>query len=215
MTTALTFANATLPVANLGAALAAVPSMSAGGDVILKMDKTGSWVFGADATVVEDDSTWAINPYSFVHGFVAWGEGEKLGEKMAPMTGPLPESGDSPSGAKRGWEPQAGFSLRCMSGEDEGLEVRYAVSSVGGRKAVSVMVSEVAKKAQAEATAAAPAIVPIVKLGDDHYQHKQYGKIFTPVFEILEWVPLTGKAEAAPAAPAVEETGRRRRRAAA
>ena len=37
-------------------------------------------VFGADQTEVEDDATWAINPYSFIHGFIAWGDGEVLAE---------------------------------------------------------------------------------------------------------------------------------------
>jgi hypothetical protein len=37
------------------------------------MDKTGHWVFGIDQTEIEDDSTWAVNPFSFVHGYIAWG----------------------------------------------------------------------------------------------------------------------------------------------
>ena len=32
------------------------------GVVIIKMDKTGHWVFGADQEEVEADSTWAVNP---------------------------------------------------------------------------------------------------------------------------------------------------------
>ena len=63
--------------------------------------------------------------------------------------------------------------------------------------------------------------VAIVRLKKDHYQHKSYGRIYTPVFEIKEWVSMDGdKADAAPEAdeaPAAEEaptTGRRRRAAA-
>jgi len=55
--------------------------------------------------------------------------------------------------------------------------------------------------------------VPIVTLGKDHYQHKSYGRIYTPVFEIVEWVSMDGE-EAAPEA-ATDEQPRRRRRAAA
>jgi hypothetical protein len=33
------------------------------GIVILKMDRTGHWVFGADQTEVEDGSHWAVNPF--------------------------------------------------------------------------------------------------------------------------------------------------------
>ena len=59
--------------------------------------------------------------------------------------------------------------------------------------------------------------VPVIRLKKDHYTHKSYGKIFTPVFEIVEWVSMNGEAEAeAPAeaeeaAPA-EDAPRRRRR---
>jgi len=58
-----------------------------------------------------------------------------------------------------------------------------------------------------------------VTLGNEHYQHKSYGRIFTPAFGVSEWVSLTAEAgaPAAPApAPAVEApapapAGRRRR----
>jgi hypothetical protein len=52
--------------------------------------------------------------------------------------------------------------------------------------------------------------VAIVRLRKDHYAHKSYGKIYTPVFEVVEWVSMDGEPvpEAAPA-PA----GRRRRSA--
>jgi hypothetical protein len=51
--------------------------------------------------------------------------------------------------------------------------------------------------------------VPIVKLKKDHYAHKSYGKIYTPVFEVVEWVSMDGESEAEEApAPAA---GRRRR----
>jgi hypothetical protein len=55
--------------------------------------------------------------------------------------------------------------------------------------------------------------VPIVTLGKDHYQHKSYGRIYTPVFEIVEWVSMDGE-EAAPEAEAGEQPRRRRRAAA-
>jgi hypothetical protein len=54
-----------------------------------------------------------------------------------------------------------------------------------------------------------------VTLGKDHYQHKSYGRIYTPVFEIVEWVSMDGEeaAEEAPAAEAGEQPRRRRRTA--
>ena len=56
--------------------------------------------------------------------------------------------------------------------------------------------------------------MPIVTLGNEHYQHKSYGRIFTPSFSVLEWVSLTADApsvaETAVEAPA-PAAGRRRR----
>jgi len=61
------FGNANLPsVQSLAQSLRSMDTgVALGNTVILKMDKTGHWVFGADQTEVEDDSTWAVNPFSF------------------------------------------------------------------------------------------------------------------------------------------------------
>jgi hypothetical protein len=216
MSNLVKFSQANLPaVSSLTTALRSIATdAGSGGTVILKMDKTGHWVFGADQTEVEDDATWAVNPFSFVHGFIAWGDGEVLGEKMVSVAQPLPELDVAPPGAKKGWEPQVGMSLKCTSGEDEGMEARYTVTSVGGKRAVQTLAVAIA--AQVEKDQSKP--VPIVKLKKDHYAHKSYGKIYTPIFEVVEWVSIDGESDAAPeaeAAPAVEAaaTGRRRRAA--
>jgi hypothetical protein len=207
----MSFALANLPpVTSLSTALRALEAEAGpAGVVILKMDKTGHWVFGADQTEAEADATWAINPFSFIHGFIAWGDGEVLGEKMVSVSQPLPEMDAAPAGAKRGWETQVGMSLKCLSGEDKDMEARFSSTSVGGKRAVQTLAVAIAN--QVEADQSKP--VPVVRLKKDHYAHKSYGKIYTPVFEIVEWVGMDGEApeaevEEAPAA------GRRRRVAA-
>ena len=213
MSNLVKFSGANLPVATLSTALRTLESAAPMQTVILKMDKTGHWVFGADQTEVEPDTTWAVNPFSFVHGFIAWGEGEVLGEKMAPVTQPLPEVDAAPPNAKRGWEMQVGMSVKCLTGEDEGLEARYSTTSVGGKRAVQQLAIAIAT--QVEKDPSKP--VPIIKLGKDFYTHKSYGRVYTPVFQVVEWVSMDGEAEAeAEAAPAAEaEEGPRRRRRAA
>jgi len=211
---AIVFSKANLPsVQNLSQALRSLDaSVGGGGDsaAILKMDKTGHWVFGADQTEVEDGSTWAVNPFSFVHGYIAWGDGEVLAEKMVPVNEPLPELDPAPPQAKRGWELQVGMSLKCTSGDDAGLEVRYSVTSVGGKRAVQKLALDIA--AQVEADQAKP--VPAVKLKKDHYTHKSYGRIFTPVFEVVNWLGLDGQTEETPASEAPVDAPTRRRRSA-
>ena len=183
------------------------------GVVIIKMDKTGHWVFGADQTEVEADSTWAVNPFSFVHGFIAWGDGEVLGEKMVSVSEPLPETDDAPPQAKKGWETQVGMSIKCLDGEDKGMEARYTTTSVGGKKGVQALAVAIAT--QVEKDQDKP--VPVVELGKEHYTHKSYGRIFTPIFKVLEWVGMDGEAPAeetpeALDAPEAEAAPVRRRR---
>ena len=168
----------------------AAPSAAAG-SVILKMDKTGHWVYGADQTEVESDSKWAVNPFSFVHGWIAWGDGVVMGEKMVALTDPLPEMDDAPPNAARGWEKQVGFSLKCLTGEDKGLEARYTATSVGGRSGFETLASAFANQVSTDESKP----VPVVLLKKEHYQHKKYGRIYTPVFEIVEFMSMDGPEE--------------------
>jgi hypothetical protein len=216
MSNLVAFSQANLPsVTSLSTALRALEKdVGPSGVVILKMDKTGHWVFGADQTEIEDGSTWAVNPFSFVHGYIAWGDGEVLAEKMVSVSEPLPNIDVAPPGAKKGWETQVGMSLKCLSGDDEGMEARYTTTSVGGKRSVQTLALAIA--AQVEKDQSKP--VPVVRLKKDHYTHKSYGKIFTPVFEVVEWASMDGKTEEVDAPeeanPAAEDAPRRRRRTA-
>ena len=215
MTNLVKFSSANLPsVQSLSTALRTLETdVGEAGVAIIKMDKTGHWVFGADQTEAEDDALWAVNPFSFVHGYIAWGDGEVLGEKMVSVSQPLPELDAAPPNAKKGWETQVGMSMKCISGADKGLEVRYTTTSVGGKRAVQALAVAIAT--QVEKDQSKP--VPVVLLKKEHYQHKSYGRIYTPVFDIQEWVNMEGEtqdnAEAeAIEAPKAEEAPARRRR---
>lgn len=196
MSNITTFSAANLPsVTSLSTALRALETeVGAAGVVILKMDKTGHWVFGADQTEVDDGSTWAVNPFSFVHGFIAWGDGEVLGEKMVSVSQPLPELEEAPPMARKGWETQVGMSMKCLSGEDKGMEVRYTTTSVGGKRSVQALAVAIATQVDTD-----PKLpVPIVNLEKEHYSHKSYGRIYTPIFKITSWMSMTDEPSAAP-----------------
>jgi len=206
------FSQAGLPaVASLTTALRAIAPDVGSSTVIIKMDKTGHWVYGAEQEEVEDGSLWAVNPFSFVHGFIAWGEGDVLGEKMGPVTQPLPEVDAAPPGAKRGWEPQVGFSLKCTSGADAGMEARYSTTSVGGKRAVQALAVAIATQVDKDQTAP----VPVVRLAKDHYVHKSYGRVYTPVFDVQQWIGMEGAPEASDDGESGAAAPARRRRVAA
>lgn len=217
MSNLVAFKSAGLPsVQSLSSALrvAAQQAAPTGGVVILKMDRTGHWVFGADQDEVEPGAKWAVNPFSFVHGFIAWGDGTVLAEKLVPMTEPLPETDAPPPGASKGWEMQVGMSLKCINGEDAGMEARFTATSVGGKRAVQALALSVADQADKDSSK----IVPVVTLGKGHYQHKSYGRIYTPEFDVQEWMSMDGpaaEAEAPAEEPAGDAAPQRRRRVAA
>ena len=122
MSNVTVFGNANLPAVNsISSALRNIQTdtSTAGGVTILKMDRTGHWVYGASETEVDNDSIWAVNPFSFTHGFIAWGEGEVLGEKMVSVTEPLPQLDPAPAAAKRG--------TRKWTNESEAVESLLAL----------------------------------------------------------------------------------------
>jgi hypothetical protein len=192
MSNITTFSGANLPsVKSLATALRTIEADVGGaGTVIIKMDKTGHWVFGADQTEIENDSTWAVNPFSFVHGYIAWGDGEVLAEKMVNVSQPLPELDAAPPGAKKGWETQVGMSIKCLTGADIGMEARYTTTSVGGKKAVQALAVAIATQVDKDQDKP----VPVVELGKEHYTHKSYGRIYTPIFKVIDWVGMDGDA---------------------
>jgi hypothetical protein len=217
MSNITTFGGAGLPsVQSLSGALRSIQSeVGPGGTVILKMDKTGHWVFGADQTEVEEGSLWAANPFSFVHGYIAWGNGEVLAEKLVPVSEPLPELEPAPSGAPRGWEMQVGMMLVCTNGEDKDMQARFTATSVGGKRAVQALAVAIADQVDKDQTKP----VPLLTLTSEHYQHKTYGRIYTPIFNITEWVSMdtasveeADDAELEVAAEAEAADGARRRR---
>ncbi len=222
MSNLTTFKGANLPaVADLSKALKSnLANVADVGTVIIKMDKTGHWVYGGDQTEVQEGSEWAVNPFSFVHGYIAWGNSEVLGEKMVPVTEPLPELEPAPANAKRGWELQVGFEMTCINGDDKGLVARFASTSTGGKRALQSLGTVISEHINVDQDTP----VAIVSLATDHYSHKSYGKVYTPVFVIVRFESMNVESatdapqleaedltEEAPATPA--PTTRRRRAA--
>lgn len=210
------FGNAGLPsVGDLTSALRRVETTSevSGDGVFLKMDRTGHWCFGADPTEIEEGSQWAVNPFSFVHGFIAWGaektpaHGTLLGEVMAPVTQPLPEHGPTPEHCE-GWKVQIGCSVKCVSGEDKGLNARVSFISIGGKKALTGLGLAIA--AQVEKDPTRP--VPIVLLKSEFYMHKQYKKTFVPIINIVDWVAMDKEPDGDAVEDEAEEAPAPRRR---
>ena len=176
----------------LAAATQTIQNENPGGLGFLKLNKVGYWVFGEDSLDVEEDSLWAVNPASFGMGFIAWpakGMGAPLDEKMASIYGPaVVESTLPPVESK--WQRQVAMMLVCLNGEDEGEQVQYKASTVGGSKAFGTLLQEVLKHLQSGK--AGTKTVPVLELETDSYTHPEHGEVFTPVFTIKKWIENTG-----------------------
>lgn len=181
----------TIKPTELGEALTAAKTRLArdsSSDPILKLEKTGGiWIYGADEIDVQDGSLWAINSHSLSEGFIAWADSTVQGEEMALMTGTPVIAADLPDvGAP--WQKQVGFLLYCLNGDDKGTQVVYKSTAIGALKATGKIINAIIEQLDQDTVN----IVPVVELKVDFYKHKKYGKIFTPVFEIKDWIDFSG-----------------------
>tara|TARA_R110000851_G_scaffold56769_1_gene132626 strand:+ start:4144 stop:4827 length:684 start_codon:yes stop_codon:yes gene_type:complete len=189
-------ANISTLVATLETAQASTPIEASGDFTYLKMTKVGEWVYGAEETEVDEYSAFVIDPASYAQGYVAWSDGELVDEKMAvagstPIT--LADLPELPAGVK--WGAQVAFALKGVEGADEGMQLMYKVSSRGGKEAISKLLATIIKRARAGESR----LCPVVMLETSSYKHKKYGKIYTPLLSIDEWVDVPD-AEDEPAA---------------
>ena len=93
-------------------------------------------MFGLKKTVVEDGSTWAINPTSFKWGFVCFNNNNKPTERLVPVSQPKPDVTALPDTGFE-WHEQWTVNLKCVDGTDAGIEVVYKAATIGGIQAVA------------------------------------------------------------------------------
>jgi hypothetical protein len=174
-----------------------------------KSREGGIWAFGPRRTIPEPDSLWAINPTTFLWGWVCWGDNNKvLGEKLVPIDESFPDVTQLPN---RGfpWQEAMAVDLQCVSGTDDGTEVVFKTNTKGGRDELLRLIEAVRVRLNGQHEGK---VSPIVRLERDAYPHQQYGKTWIPVMPIADWMSLDGPAPAPkPAAPPPTEQPRRRR----
>jgi hypothetical protein len=179
----------------------------AGSDPILKLGRNdGVWTYGQENIEVEEGSKWAVNPLSIRYGLVCW-KVRPTGSKAAaelygkhirlPSQPPLDpmslqakdSEGNDVDHNKHPWVEFIGVDLKCVSGEDAGVQCPYEPSSDGGLRGLRELIANVMKQLDADPTHP----VPVVLLKSDSYDNKTYGgKTWFPVFPIQEWMTLDG-----------------------
>lgn len=161
----------------------AVSSVQSGMPILKMNGKTGVWTYGVERIATEPGQLWAVDPYSFQHGFVCWDNAEPIGEIMRAAAEPLPAEDDLPDYGKR-WDLQNTVIMKCMSGEEAGMVAINKGSSMGHAK----MIRELTAQIIAQVETGSDQLYPIVELNYDSYiNRKQGAEIFNPIMDIVDW----------------------------
>lgn len=153
----------------------------------LALGRDGMWSHGQEHAPLAEDDIVAINPLTCQVGWVIWGpDGDKgkKGEVMQSVAaGRCPKPEPHESGYE--WKEQKGFKAKVMSGPDEGTDLIYHTTSVGGLRAVEGYFDKLLAQHQE-----GKPMVALMTLSQSPYQHPQWGKIYNPIFEIYDWLEI-------------------------
>jgi len=179
--------------------------------LLFKREGSGTWMFGQKKTIPEPDGRWAVNPMTFKYGFICFSDANKvIGEHLVPVSQPKPVITEMQDTGFP-WQEEWAVNMKCISGADNGVEVVFKATTDGGIKAVVLLVDLIRDRINGGQHDGK--IAPIVLLEKDSYQHGQYGRVWFPVLNNVDWMPLDGPAPAptpVEPTPPVDQPRRRR-----
>jgi hypothetical protein len=155
---------------------------------------SGTWMFGQRRTVPENGSRWAINPLTFRWGYVCFKDATKpVGEHLVSVSQPKPNPAELPDTGFP-WGEEWSVDLKCLDGADAGVEVTFKSTTNGGIKAVATLIDNI--RGRLNSGQHDDKISPVVLLEKDSYPHQQYGRVWEPLFSIVDWMSMSGPAPA-------------------
>lgn len=160
----------------------------------LRMDKSGDWYHGVDNIPVDDEDRLYVDPMGSVHGWQCWADTDidgvqpdLLDSVVVPTYEPLPPMPDKVPMNGRPWTEMRGLSA-IMGGR----KMVYTTTSLGGLDAVASL----GEALRAQYAKNPKKMIPVVRLANDSYRHKKYGKTYVPVFDVTGWVSEAPALEA-------------------
>lgn len=169
----------------------AMPSF--GGKPYMKFGKDGEWSCGQGGDAVNGELV-ILNTSSLKGGYVCWTDhdkkkNEKLGEEMQLVSMGLIDPEELPDMGWP-WKAQQSVEGRFLEGDQE--EFSYNTSSGGGLEAMAGVIDAIMARIE---DGEEVFLFPVVRLEDDNYEHKQWGKTYKPILEIVGWADVEGNLE--------------------
>jgi hypothetical protein len=176
----------------------------------VKFGKDGSWSFGVDNVELKPGTEVAINPLSIKSGYSSWTDyepklkkkNELVGEFLVPLGAPLPPK-HTMKDTGWDWRDLRVIEMKVLNGPHKDKELIFSTTSDGGLRAIKAILDQVIIQLDEDPDY----IVPVVTLGSSSYEHKQWGKTYTPVMDVIDFMSMDGEAaepepEAEPEVPA-------------
>lgn len=189
---------------------------AAGNKTFLKFQK-GDYTFGQNDEEMAIGTRLVANMAGLKAGWQKWEGGKPTGEEMELVASgrqapKRPELGDTDQAL---WEtddqgrprdPWQFTNVLGLKDAASGEEYTFSTGSRGGIGAIGQLCREFGKVYRMK-----PGFLPVIELQVDSYKHAQYGKVFTPVLKLVDWVKeddlLSGAGADAEEPAAAEKKG--------
>lgn len=168
--------------------------LAGGGKPFLRLLKNEVWVWGPSNEEMQPGSRWVVNIMSLAHGWNCWVDSEMRGEVMASMADPKPECPPPIDGTP--YKEQRAFELKCIDGDDEGTEVLYKCNSLSGIRAIDGLLAQIQRQLATAEGRLHPC--PVITFGSSWYDHPKFGRVTTPIYDLVGWSDMDGNLAGAP-----------------
>ena len=178
-------------------AMAATPQGPS--DPILRLSKSGKWIYGQGSEEVQRGSRWVVRTWEVQHGFSSWtdegGDAKNVlkGEVLVPVNAPLPDQMALPDTGWP-WKPLIVWPMTCLNGTDEGTEVIYKAGSYGGKKASHGLFETIMER-MSMVGEDYDFNCPVVQLDVNFYPHKKWGETAEPIITVVGWADDQGNPD--------------------